>query len=187
MIAVMSGDFVPLLRGLPGARRALADGAPLFHAGDPVQAVWLVLEGAARLRRPDGLGATLALHRAGAGEIVAEASAFSDAYHCDATAEGASLFLAVPRTAFRARLRADGAFAEAFAAHLARALRAARDRAAMLGLRGVEDRLEAWLAAHGGALPARGGWSALAEELGVTRPALYRALARRRARGVAAD
>jgi hypothetical protein len=44
----------------------------------------------------------------------------------------------------------------------------------------VAERLDAWLGAEGG-LPDRGRWQELAEELGVTREALYRELARRRA------
>jgi hypothetical protein len=42
-----------------------------------------------------------------------------------------------------------------------------------------DDRLNAWLAWHGG-LPPKGAWRELADELGVTPEALYRALARRR-------
>jgi CRP-like cAMP-binding protein len=182
MPAIMSEGLSQFLRDMVGARRRLDHGAPLFHAGDRVLAVWLVLEGAVLLRRADANGMALALHRAGPGDLVAEASAFSDVYHCDAVAEGTTDLWVTPRSAFRARLRADGAFAEAVTAHLARSLRSARDRSALLALRGVAERLDAWLACHGGALPPKGAWTALAQEIGVTRPALYRELAARRGR-----
>lgn len=69
--------------------------------------------------------------------------------------------------------------AEAWAAHLARSVQAARLRAEIRTLRKVSERVDAWLG-EGRALPDKGHWQDLAAELGVTREALYRELARRR-------
>ncbi len=86
----------------------------------------------------------------------------------------------VSRSEFRTALSRDATLAESWAQSLSRALQAARLRAEIRGLRTVAERLEVWLG-EDGRLPDRGRWQELAEELGVTREALYRELARRRA------
>jgi CRP-like cAMP-binding protein len=67
-----------------------------------------------------------------------------------------------------------------FARHLAQQLQRARHQSELLALRGVGDRLDAWLGLNGGALPEKGRWHDLAAALGVTPEALYREIARRR-------
>jgi CRP-like cAMP-binding protein len=64
-------------------------------------------------------------------------------------------------------------------AHLANAVQEARLRAEIRSLRTTAERLDAWLG-EGRALPVKGQWQDLAGELGVTREALYRELAKRR-------
>jgi hypothetical protein len=54
-----------------------------------------------------------------------------------------------------------------------------RQRAGLLSMRTVRERLDAWLS-FGGSLPGRGGWRSLADDLGITPEALYREIARRR-------
>ena len=85
----------------------------------------------------------------------------------------------VPVVDFRARLTADPALAERWAAHLALAVQTARLCAEIRTLRTVAERLDAWLG-EGRSLPAKGAWQDLAAELGVSREALYRELSRRR-------
>ena len=69
--------------------------------------------------------------------------------------------------------------AEAWAMNLANSMQAARFRAEIRTLRTVAERLDAWLGA-GLEIPEKGQWQVLAAELGVTREALYRELARSR-------
>lgn len=69
--------------------------------------------------------------------------------------------------------------ADAWSAHLARSVQVARMRAEIRNLRTVAERVDAWQG-EGRALPEKGRWQDLAAELGVTREALYRELARRR-------
>ncbi|WP_233489021.1 hypothetical protein, partial [Rhodovulum sp. 12E13] len=85
-----------------------------------------------------------------------------------------------PREVFRTRLKSDAGLAERWAQNLARTVQAARLRAEIRSLPRVADRLDAWLA-DGQSLPERGRWQEVAAELGITREALYRDLARRRA------
>jgi CRP-like cAMP-binding protein len=179
MIAIMSPTLADLLRRLQAAESALPAGAPLFHAGDKVQVMHLVLHGEAHLVRHQANGAALILQRAGPGTMLAEASLHAERYHCAAIAATALRLRRIPRRVLRAAIAADPALAAAWSAHLAREVQSARLRAEILALRGVAARLDAWLAWHA-ALPPRGAWRALAGELAVSPEALYREIARRR-------
>jgi CRP-like cAMP-binding protein len=160
--------------------RTLSAGEFLFHAGDPVQQVGLLRAGQVMLVRHGADGSRMILQRAEPGDLLAEASVWSDVYHCDAVVRSPAEVAMAPRSAFLAALARDPSLAEGWARRLARAVQAARLRAEIRGLRTVAERLDAWLGADS-QLPDRGRWQELAEELGVTREALYRELARRRA------
>lgn len=180
MIVIMSEPFQHLFNGARSL--VLEQGQTLFLTGDPVALVHLVQSGKVALLRRTPQGGTLRLQLAGPGEVLAEASVWSAHYHCDAEADGPATLLSVPVTRFRHRLTEDAALAEAWARHLARSVQAARFRAALLALRGVAERLDAWVA-EGHDLPPHGAIQTLAADLGVTREALYRVLSRRRHRG----
>lgn len=111
--------------------------------------------------------------------MLAEASVYSETYHCDSIVTEAATLSALPKTAFVAALRDDSDLALAWSAMLARSVQAARVRAEIRSLPKVADRFDAWLD-EGHALPEKGFWQDVAAELGVTREALYRELARRR-------
>lgn len=173
----MNSDLDDLFAG--GAPRQLQRGEAAILQGDAVAAMYLVTSGQVILHRPTPDGGNLILQRAGAGDVLAEASAYTPRYHCAAYAQGAAQLLGVPIATFHARLAARPDLAAIWAAHLAHAVQSARLRAEIRSLRGVEARLDAWLAA-GRALPDKGHMQDLAAEIGVTREALYRALSRRR-------
>ena len=177
MILIMSQLFEPLFSD--ATVRHFAAGENLFHAGDTVVSMILLRDGFADLVRHTDHGLRLILHRAETGQILAEASTWSDVYHCDAVAAAPCVAAFVPRQAFRQRLQRDPIFADRWAQNLARAVQAARVRAEIRSLSKVAERLDAWLS-EGRALPDKGRWQDVAAELGVTREALYRELARRR-------
>lgn len=177
MIVIMSEIFEDLF--VDATARDFAAGETLFRTGDNVVSMMLLRDGRADLVRHTGHGLRLILHRAGAGQILAEASAWSDVYHCDAVASAACVAAILPRQVFRARLKADPDLAERWMQTLARSVQAARVRAEIRSLPKVADRLDAWLA-EGHAVPEKGRWQDVAAELGITREALYRELARRR-------
>jgi CRP-like cAMP-binding protein len=178
MIAIMQGMFDRLF---DGARRVVADaGTVLFRTGDGVQSLYRLSSGAVDLRRVTPEGTELVLQRAGPGEVLAEASAYSAVYHCDGVvAAKHTEVLSIPVASFRARLRADPDLSEAWAKALSRSVQAARTRAELRTIRTVRGRLDAWLVL-GGTLPEKGRYQDLAAELGTTREALYRELSRRR-------
>lgn len=175
MIAVM----LEWLSVLPRKQRVIAEGASLFHRGDRIRTMFVVEAGSITLTRYSSTGASLVLQRAGPGSVVAEASLFATAYHCDATANADTTVLAVPRADFLRQLDTSPQFARAWAMHLSHEVRNARSRAEILSLRTVAERLDAWLADNG-ELPDRGRWKGVAAELGASPEALYREMARRR-------
>ena len=155
-------------------------GVRVFHRGGEVFNLHIVTEGEAHLVRYRSDGAALVLQRARTGMVLAEASVFSDRYHCDCVAISATRTLAVPRAAVRSRLARDSGFAQAWASHLAHELLLTRQRAEILSLRTVRERFDAWITLHGGELPKRGKWKSVANEIGTSPEALYRELAKRR-------
>lgn len=174
---IMSEGLAPLFDD--AELRLIKAGVWLFHGGDHVHNMHLVTAGAVNLVRVTGAGAPVILQRARPGMVLAEASAYSATYHCDARAVAAASVRVMPIVRFRERLTDDPELAEVWAAHLAHAVQSARLRAEIRTLRTVAERLDAWLG-EGRLLPARGAWQDLAAELGVSREALYRELARRR-------
>jgi len=172
---------VAFLKIFEGAHeRALAPGEALFRTADAVQQMHLVRAGSVLLERVTRAGGRVLLQQARAGAVVSEASAYSPAYHCDAGAGAQGARCAIlPLAEFHARLSADPKAATGWAAGLAQAVQAARLRAELRSLRTVAERLDAWLGQNRN-LPDKGSWQDIAAEIGVSREAFYRELARRR-------
>ncbi len=177
MITIMSGFAAPLFS--QARSLDLAPGQALFRAGDPVRDIFLLRKGRVHLIRHTSQGAPLILQNAAPGQVLAEASAYSPQYHCDGVALERATLSALPRARFLAALAEDPQLAQGWAAMLARGVQSARLRAEIRSLPRVAHRLDAWLA-EGNPLPDKGQWQTLAGELGITREALYRELARRR-------
>ncbi len=180
MIMIMLENLFGSLARLANAQREIKAGEWLFHRGDDVHSMFLVSRGAVDLLRHSDEGKPAILQRARAGSPLAEASAFSPRYHCDAIATEPSTVMEIPRGAFLAMLEDDPDFARAWMAYLASQVQAARLRSEILTLKTVQQRLSAWLAFNDGKLPDKGNWRTLAYEIGVTPEALYREIARRK-------
>ena len=85
------------------------------------------------------------LQNAGAGAVVAEASAYSSRYHCDAVAAEESAVAGLPKEHFLSALTDEPALAESWSALLASSVQTARLRSEIRSLPRVADRLDAWL------------------------------------------
>ena len=174
-------DWLP--RSLLAAARWIdvEPGAYLFHARDPVRWVYWVERGALKLVRFAPDGTEIVLHRAGAGEVFAEASLSAGRYHCDGLCVRESRLLMLPVVSFRQALRNDPDFAEVWREGLARALRSQRARYERLGLKSARARVLHYLVSEGrGEPPAvvlSGTLREWAEELGLAPETLYRTLA----------
>ncbi len=180
MIVIMSDEILAVLRPRAVARRSFVKGDHLFHRGDPVRFMFLVTDGCANLVRYQEDGRPAVLQRARRGTVLAEASVFSDQYHCDAVAAMATEVVLVAIGEIQRLLNEDHVFALEWSRHLSNELQHTRKRAEILALRTVAARLDAWLTWSDGDLPAKGEWRRLAEEIAVSPEALYREISRRR-------
>lgn len=161
------------------AVQRFAPGDVVFRSGAQVKNVFLVCDGRAVLLRLLPSGQQAMLQRAATGQIIAEASVYAHHYHCDCVAQEPTDLASMPRASFLNALRSDTELADAWAAYLAHGIQQARMRAEIRSLKTVAERLDAWTAEYG-ALPDKGQWQGLADEISVSREALYRELARRR-------
>ncbi len=180
MITVMFGEIDPFLSDLRFRSRAFGPDESVFHLGDPVRVVHFVESGAIQLVRRQKVGAVLMLQRAGPGSVVAEASLFSSAYHCDAISLGGATTRAYSKADLKRLLGQNRDFSDAWARRLSQELQSARLHAEILSLKTVAERLDAWLAWKEGVFPGKGEWKSLASQLGLSPEALYREIARRR-------
>lgn len=174
MIAIMFHELIEM----PGTERVFDEGAVLFSRNDVVSSLMLVLSGEVRLVRHQDDGRAVVLQRASAGSILAEASMFSDVYHCDAVAVAVSRVRIIESRRIRLKFASEPKFAAAWAAYLAHEIRNTRMRAEILALKTVAERLDAWITWHE-QLPSKGKWRYVAEEIGVSPEAFYRELAKR--------
>jgi CRP-like cAMP-binding protein len=177
MIVIMSDPILMLFEG--GRTVVLTRNKTLFDAGERVQFMYLVTAGQIDLSRRTKAGARMILQRSQTGQVPAEASAYSETYHCNGMAGEAAQLRAIPVAEFRKRLDQAPALSRAWSARLAHALQGARMNAEIRTLRTVADRVDAWLGVEQ-QLPPKGRWQNLAQVLGVTQEALYRELAKRR-------
>jgi CRP-like cAMP-binding protein len=164
---------------LPYTLRLFRKGQYLFHQGDAVVSMFLMVTGEAKLLRRQRDGDAIVLQRALPGSFLAEASLFTASYHCDATATTRVSARLISRLAMRKLFESDPAFAAAWASHLADEVRRARQRAEILALKTVAERFTAWIAAKD-EFPPRGTWKTVAQEIGISPESLYREIARRR-------
>lgn len=175
----MSGQLIDFILEIGGVELACPAGRYLFHQGDPVKSIFVVIDGLVELIRYQQDGNSIVLQRATNHSVLAEASMYSRKYHCSAAIGRHSSLMELPKTRFLKKLRDNNVMAELWAAHLAGEMQSARFRSDILRRRTVADRLDGWLAWKEGGLPLKGNWKSVAEEIGVSPEALYRELARR--------
>lgn len=178
MMMIMQKLFPDLLK-LTGRVKHLEVDEVLFNIGDPVESMYLVQKGSMILRRQTAAGTNLILQTTRAASILAEASFYSSCYHCDSIAQLPTQVHAFSKAEFRRQLTQSQQLSEAWAKSLAMSMQEARTRAEIRTLRTVAERLEAWQS-MGHIIPEKGQWQDVAVEIGVTREALYRELARSR-------
>jgi len=162
------------------SHKTLAPGEALFRQGDPTRALFTVERGRVRLVRHLADGAAVTLHVAGPGETFAEASLFSDVYHCDAIADTESTVTPRPKGALLAAFARDPDAATAFMAKLARQVMGLRTRLEIRNIRPARERVLQFLRLEGDAT-GTGTFARplkdIAGDIGLTHEAFYRALA----------
>lgn len=176
MILIMSYSLETLFQN--GVPLSLKAGEYLFHSGDPVQSIFFICDGSISLERPLPNGGTISQQTAQQGDVLAEASAYSDTYHCDARCTTSAVVKCLPKKDFLNRLSSDPKLSNMWPKYLARAVQSARLIGEIRSLKTVSERLDAWLLENG-TLPQKGHWQTVANELAVSREALYRELKKR--------
>jgi CRP/FNR family transcriptional regulator len=156
----------------------------LFHAGDPVMGVHLILAGAVRIIR-EGEGRAVIVHRERAGGLLGEVALFSGgAYPASAIAMERTRALLLPADALRRALRTSPALSELLLHRLAARAREVITRLDRLAHQSVLRRLAHHLAERGASAPALRGAPVslgmtqveLAEELGTVKEVVVREL-----------
>jgi CRP/FNR family transcriptional regulator, dissimilatory nitrate respiration regulator len=163
------------------AERSLRAGQTLFRAGGRTAGFYEVVKGKVRLVRLDRSGREAILQVAGPGDMFAEASLFSSAYHCDAIATTDAVVRLYPKPILLAELERDPKLLLAFSAMLARQVMTMRTRLEQRNIHSARDRVRHYLTvnadANGRTVTLRGPLKDIAAELGLTHEALYRTLA----------
>jgi CRP-like cAMP-binding protein len=167
--------------------RHLEAGEALFRQGDAAVAIFRLESGQVRLLRHTEDGSSVVMHVARPGETFAEAALFADAYHCDAIAQAPSQVTVIGKRDLLRDVRRDASKVLELARAMAGQVRDLRARLEIRNIRSADQRLLAWLR-----LRARGNppsleldrrWTQVAEEIGLTREATYRALSAMRRTG----
>lgn len=161
-------------------RVTLAPQDMLFRQGDAPLGLVLVLKGQMDLIRWTAGGRSIRIHRALQNETFAEASLFVQECHCDAVAAMATELTILSRRAVLDAFAAKPDLSSRFTAYLAQSLMDARRLLEVRSLHPLSDGIMARLVElvdGNDDLPANVSLLSLAQDLDVTAPALYRALA----------
>lgn len=147
-------------------------GEHLFHMGDVSDAIFFVLSGEVHLQRYTRTGDLIVIHRAFANGVFAEASLFSDSYHCDGVAQMETSIIAIFKRDILSLMDADPGFALKVTAYFAKQVQDYRRLLELRSIRSAKDRVLAGL---------QEGWHqgsilSFAAQIGLTHEATYRAL-----------
>lgn len=155
------------------AHHRLEAGEAVFHQSDLSRGLFFVVKGEIKLQRLNEQGHSIIVNRARSGETFAEASLFSERYHCDAVATIPSEVIEFDRGTILQQLRADPDFAFGLAGQFAGQLQGSRRRLELLNIRSAKERIFAGVSE--GLL--KGSILNFAAEIGLSHEAVYRGLA----------
>ncbi len=149
-----------------------AQGDHVFRQGDPTMGIFFVKSGNVCLTRVTESGNAVTIHNARADDMFAEASMYSDHYHCDAVCVAPSEVVRVSKQAIQLRQREDATFSEAITKRLAMQVQDYRQLLTLHAVKSANERV--LLAVAVGKLT--GSVTQFASQVGLTREACYRAL-----------
>src|ERR1700757_4811805 len=116
MAATSVDNWLPATVRAVAVDRELTTGEALFRCGGKTEGLLKVIAGRVRLTRVDRSGREVVLHVAGPGETLAEASLFSEQYHCDAIANTNAIVRVYPKREVLAAFEENPKAAQAFSA-----------------------------------------------------------------------
>ncbi|MBI5556111.1 MAG: Crp/Fnr family transcriptional regulator [Deltaproteobacteria bacterium] len=162
--------------------KSLGQGEFLFRQGDPSSSLYTVLAGGVRLVRYTLEGNAVVMHTARPGDSLAEASLFSEIYHCDAEAVLPSIVACYDKGKILAMLREHPEKSLTCIALFARQVRSLRALLEVRSIRSARDRVLHYLLLQADpvtmemSIPA-GSLKAMALKLAMAHETLYRTLA----------
>ena len=109
-----------------GHTTCLEKGEVLFRNAEPIRFMFLVEDGCVELMRHTRSGTRLALSRVRSGNVLAEASAYAEVYHCDGVSLDRSSVKRVSTNEFQQKLTADASLQYIWAKTLAHELQAVK-------------------------------------------------------------
>lgn len=160
-------------------QRLYAAGETVFHPGDPVAGLAIVLTGRVELSTSDRHGRQLILYTAGPGESFMESCLFEQNFQCAGRALVDTELVLFSKQAIMDQMRRNPDFGLALFERLADQVQAGRQRVELLSIHSAEERVLAGLSLFG----QSGTVMAFAETVGLTHEATYRALSKLVRRG----
>lgn len=150
----------------------LKPGEHLFRMGDETHSIYLLQSGEIHLQRYTEDGDLITIHRAFSDRYFAEASLFSETYHCDAVAAQDSTVTRINKSAILDGMKKSPEFSFKVTAYFARQVQDYRRLLELRSIKSAKDRVLAGL---------QEGWHkgsiiSFAAQLGLTHEATYRAL-----------
>lgn len=168
----MPDDFLSDLPDTLGKTISYETGDVLFRQDQRTRGFFSVQNGCVVLQRTTQTGDVLVIHRASAGDSFAEASIFSDVYHCDAICTSDCTFTLFERSMVSELMQNDPAFSMRFARHLAVQVQQYRAHIELLAIRSAPERLLTALQTEYN----QGTVTELAKRINLTHETCYRAL-----------
>jgi len=153
-------------------RRTLEYGDALFVQDSATAGLFYLASGTIDLKRATNTGHSVMIHRARSGDTFAEASLFSDTYHCTATAVCDAIVIECKRAAISRLLNTDIEFACSMASRFATQIQETRRRVELLSIRAADERI---LAALNDGLLVE-DITTFAETIGLASETVYRTL-----------
>ena len=167
-------------RLVPGRKRVIRKQESLFHQGDAVENIYVVRRGRIKLIRSTIDGNPVILQLAMAGDTIAEASLFSDAYHCSAIVDSPSAELSCfDRYGLLAALKESPATATDIMELFAHRIRKLRAILEIRNIRSAKQRMHAWFQLEsndGNEVPLKMSFKDMAYQLGLAHETFYREL-----------
>ena len=152
----------------------LDSGHRLFAQGEKTKAMYFLHQGDVTLSRFGTNGDEIIIHTAHDGESFAEASLFSDSYHCNAMTRTPCILWEINKSALLNMFSNDPAFALALTAKFSRQVQVLRHQKELLAIRSAPERV--YTAMSEGMLTT--DIKLFAASIGLAHETVYRALAR---------
>lgn len=159
----------------------LSKGEFLFHAGDSVENFYLVIQGRIRMSRLTLDGKESIMYEGIAGETFAEASLFSDKYHCDAVAVEDGTLDVFNKAHFLTSLENNPQLSQTYMAMLARQVQQLRTQIELRNINSAHERTYKFLVLNAdttGLVTLHTSLKDIALQLGLAHETFYRSLSK---------